>query len=143
MVTVWIALGPARGCRESARERPVLPSCPVLSPGFDRRGSTSSSSQVPGWRRGFPTRRTQHGAEIGTREAAFAADIVVQGRTCGASPLTDQELDRLRPDQVIVGISDALGSPREIDRVASRIGEVVDELSKLPCKAVAAAVSGI
>jgi NAD(P) transhydrogenase subunit alpha len=62
----------------------------------------------------------EHGAEIGTREAAFAADIVVQVRTCGASPLTSQELDRLRPDQVIVGISDALGSPREIERAASR-----------------------
>ena len=62
----------------------------------------------------------EHGAAIGTREAAFAADIVVQVRTCGASPLTSQELDRLRPDQVIVGISDALGSPREIERAASR-----------------------
>jgi len=62
----------------------------------------------------------EHGAEIGTREAAFAADIVVQVRTFGASPLTSQELDRLRPDQAVVGISDALGSPREIDRAASR-----------------------
>jgi NAD(P) transhydrogenase subunit alpha len=62
----------------------------------------------------------EHGAEIGTREAAFAADIVVQVRTCGASPLTSQELDRLRPDQVVVGIADALASPREIDRAASR-----------------------
>jgi len=61
----------------------------------------------------------EHGAEIGTREAAFAADIVVQVRTCGASPLTNQELDRLRPDQVIVAISDALGFPCEIDRAAS------------------------
>src|SRR5512132_4046002 len=57
-VTVWIALGSAWGCRESARERHVLPSCPVLYPGFARRGSTSSSSQAPGWRRAFPTRRT-------------------------------------------------------------------------------------
>lgn len=62
----------------------------------------------------------EHGAEIGTRETAFAADIVVQVRTFGASPLTNQELDRLQPDQVIVGISDALGSPHEIDRAASR-----------------------
>ena len=62
----------------------------------------------------------EHGAEIGTRETAFAADIVVQVRTFGTSPLTNQELDRLQPDQVIVGISDALGSPHEIDRAASR-----------------------
>jgi NAD(P) transhydrogenase subunit alpha len=62
----------------------------------------------------------EHGAEIGTRETVFAADIVVQVRTFGESPLTNQELDRLQPDQVIVGISDALGSPHEIDRAASR-----------------------
>ena len=62
----------------------------------------------------------EHGAEIGTREDAFAADIVVQVRTCGATTLANQELDRLRPDQVVVGIADALGSPREVDRAASR-----------------------
>jgi NAD(P) transhydrogenase subunit alpha len=70
---------------------------------------------------GFPDEAyVEHGAEIGTREAAFAADIVVQVRTFGASPLTTQELDRLRPDQAVVGISDALEFPREVDRAASR-----------------------
>jgi NAD(P) transhydrogenase subunit alpha len=62
----------------------------------------------------------EHGAEIGTREDAFAADILVQVRTCGATTLANQELDRLRPDQVVVGIADALGFPREVDRAASR-----------------------
>jgi NAD(P) transhydrogenase subunit alpha len=62
----------------------------------------------------------EHGAEIGTREDAFAADLVVQVRTCGATTLANQDLDRLRPDQVVVGIADALGSPREVDRAASR-----------------------
>ena len=62
----------------------------------------------------------EHGGEIGTREDAFAADILVQVRTCGATTLPNQELDRLRPDQVVVGIADALGSPREVDRAASR-----------------------
>lgn len=61
----------------------------------------------------------EHGAEIGTRADAFAADIVVQVRTCGATRVASG-LERLRPDQVVVGIADAVDSPGDIRRAASR-----------------------
>ncbi len=61
----------------------------------------------------------EHGVEIGARADAFAADIVVQVRTCGATRVAS-ELERLRPDQVVVGIADAVDFPSDIRRAASR-----------------------
>jgi H+-translocating NAD(P) transhydrogenase subunit alpha len=60
-----------------------------------------------------------HGAGIGTRDEAFAADVVTQVRTCGADPDGARaDLERLRPDQVVLGIADPVGAPEAVRRAA-------------------------
>jgi NAD(P) transhydrogenase subunit alpha len=73
---------------------------------------------------GFPDRAyDDHGARLGTRDEVFAADVVVQVRTSGtdpADPVGLADLDRLHPDQVVVGIVDPLTAPDAAVRLAER-----------------------
>jgi H+-translocating NAD(P) transhydrogenase subunit alpha len=60
-----------------------------------------------------------HGARIGTRDEAFAADVVARVRTGGADPDGARtDLERLRPDQIVIGIADAVGEPDAVRQVA-------------------------
>jgi NAD(P) transhydrogenase subunit alpha len=69
---------------------------------------------------GFPDETyVAHGARIGSREAVFAADLVVQVRTCGMNP--DQgrdDVERVRPGQVIAGMADPLMCPIGVRQAA-------------------------
>ena len=75
-----------------------------------------------GGRAGFPDESyATHGARIGTREDVFGASIIAQVRTSGMNPENDgDDLDLLQPGQVLVGMSDPLGSPEGVRRAADR-----------------------
>jgi NAD(P) transhydrogenase subunit alpha len=62
-----------------------------------------------------------HGARLGTRDEAFAADVVAQVRAGGANPDAGRDdLDRMQSDQVVVGIADPLVAPDAAREVAER-----------------------
>jgi NAD(P) transhydrogenase subunit alpha len=51
----------------------------------------------------------EHGARLGSRDDVFDADVVAQVRTCGANPQAGRDdLERMRPDQIVVGFADPL-----------------------------------
>jgi proton-translocating NAD(P)+ transhydrogenase subunit alpha len=51
----------------------------------------------------------EHGARLGSRADVFEADVVTQVRTCGANPEAGRDdVDRMRPDQVVIGLADPL-----------------------------------
>lgn len=63
----------------------------------------------------------QHGAEVGSRADAFAADIVVQVRTFPANPTAGRaDLALLRPDQVLIGLANPLAAPELVAELAGR-----------------------
>jgi NAD(P) transhydrogenase subunit alpha len=71
---------------------------------------------------GFTDRAyAEHGARPGTRDEVFAADVVVQVRAGGANPDAGRDdLDRMRPDLVVVGIADPLAVPAAVQQLAER-----------------------
>jgi NAD(P) transhydrogenase subunit alpha len=71
---------------------------------------------------GFTDRSyAEHGARLGTRDEVFATDVVAQVRTCGANlDASRDDLDRMHPDQVVLGIADALAAPDAVRQAAER-----------------------
>jgi NAD(P) transhydrogenase subunit alpha len=61
-------------------------------------------------------------AIVASREEVFQrADIVLQVRSLGANPEAGKaDLDLMKPDQVVVGFSDPLGSPKEAEAMAKK-----------------------
>jgi NAD(P) transhydrogenase subunit alpha len=84
---------------------------------------------------GFPNASYEaHGAGIGSREDVFGADIVVQVRTCGMNPEKGRDdIERFRPDQVIVGMADPLVCPAGVRQAADRkvIGFAMDFVPRI------------
>ncbi|HEX6579308.1 MAG TPA: Re/Si-specific NAD(P)(+) transhydrogenase subunit alpha [Actinomycetota bacterium] len=75
-----------------------------------------------GERAGFPDESyAAHGARIGARAEVFGASIIAQVRACGTNPKNERDdVDRLRPGHVVLGISDPLGSPEGVRQAADR-----------------------
>lgn len=72
---------------------------------------------------GYPDRAYEEkGARLGTRAEVFAeAEVVVQVRTLGANPVAGQDdLERLRPGQVVVGLAEPLVAFDSLRRLAGR-----------------------
>src|SRR5262245_55823320 len=71
---------------------------------------------------GFPDAEyAQHGARIGSRDDAFAAEIVVQVRSLGANLLAGRaDLELLRPDQAVIGLTDPLAEPQAARDMAAK-----------------------
>jgi NAD(P) transhydrogenase subunit alpha len=69
---------------------------------------------------GFPDESyVAHGGQIVTRGDVFGAHIVVQVRTCGMNPEKGRDdIDRLRPDQVVIGMADPLVCPIGVQQAA-------------------------
>lgn len=64
-----------------------------------------------------------HGARLGTRDEVYAADVVAQVRAWGANlDAGRDDLDRMHPDQIVVGIADPLADPDAARHVAERKG---------------------
>ena len=74
-----------------------------------------------GERAGFPDGSyAAHGARMGTRADVFDASIIAQVRTSGTAPEDRNDVDRLRPGHVVIGMSDPLGSPEGVRWAADR-----------------------
>jgi len=72
------------------------------------------------------------GAEIGTREDAFAADVVVQVRTLGANLAAGApDLGLMRRGQTVVGLCDPLGEPAAAQQMAA-VGVALLSLELMP-----------
>lgn len=84
---------------------------------------------------GFPDDAyVAHGARIGTRDDVFEADVVVQVRTCGMNPDRGRDdIERFRPDQVIVGMADPLVCPVGVQQAADHkiIGFALDFMPRI------------
>jgi NAD(P) transhydrogenase subunit alpha len=64
---------------------------------------------------------TAQGATVADRKAVIAADVILQVRALGANPQAGQaDLPLLRAGQVVIGMADPLGMPREAAQLAER-----------------------
>ena len=93
---------------------------PAVLPQLTKAGLDVIVETGAGTASGFPDDAyVAHGARIGSRDDVFAADIVVQVRTCGMNP--DQgrdDVERFRPDQVVAGMADPLVCPTGVQQAA-------------------------
>jgi NAD(P) transhydrogenase subunit alpha len=82
---------------------------------------------------GFPDEAYRAaGAEIVTRDEAFAADCVLTVRTCGAAgDAWPADRERLRQGQILIGLCDPLGAPQACQEAADR-GAAVFSLELVP-----------
>lgn len=84
---------------------------------------------------GFPDEAYRaHGARLGSRDDVFAADVVVQVRTCGMNPEKGRDdVDRFRPDQVVAGMADPLVCPVGVRQAADHkvIGFAMDFMPRI------------
>jgi len=83
---------------------------------------------------GFPDGQyTESGAKIvSDRAELFGADVVLQVRAAGANLDAGRaDLAHFRQDQVVIGMCDALGSPRAVEEIAVR-GVTLFALEVLP-----------
>jgi NAD(P) transhydrogenase subunit alpha len=83
---------------------------------------------------GFPDPRyVDKGAKIvASRDEVFAADVVLQVRAAGANPQkAADDQGRLRPGQVVIGMSDPLGEPKTAEQFAAG-GGMLFALELLP-----------
>jgi len=95
---------------------------PTVLPTLTKAGISVVVETGAGATAGFPDDvYREHGATVGSRTDVFGADVVVQVRTFGANPDAGREdLDRMRPNQVVVGLADPLGYPAGVRQVAER-----------------------
>lgn len=95
---------------------------PTVIPALVRAGMDVVVETDAGIRAGFPDEAyEQHGARIGSRRDVFEADIVAQVRTCGANPDAGRDdLEHLRPEQVVIGFADPLVCPMGVLQAAER-----------------------
>jgi NAD(P) transhydrogenase subunit alpha len=75
-----------------------------------------------GEKAGFPDGLyAEKGAKVGSRADVFSADVILQVRSAGANPEAGrQDLPLIRPDQVIIGLSDPLANPQGSMEIAER-----------------------
>ncbi|MBI3837908.1 MAG: Re/Si-specific NAD(P)(+) transhydrogenase subunit alpha [Planctomycetia bacterium] len=71
---------------------------------------------------GFPdSQYAEKGAKIVSRANAFAADCLLQVRSLGANPQTGMaDLPLLRSAQVVIGLADPLGMPKQAQTLAEK-----------------------
>ncbi len=93
---------------------------PTVIPVLTKAGMDVTVETDAGTRAGFPDEAyREHGATVASRIDVFDSDIVVQVRTCGANPDAGRDdVDRLHPDQVIVGLADPLVCPVGVRQAA-------------------------
>jgi NAD(P) transhydrogenase subunit alpha len=108
---------------------------PAVLPQLSKAGMDVVVEAGAGEASGFPDESYEaHGARIGSRDDVFGADIVVQVRTCGMNPEKGRDdIDRFRPDQVIVGMADPLVCPTGVQQAADRkvIGFAMDFVPRI------------
>ena len=97
---------------------------PAVIPTLTRAGLEVVIETNAGLSAGFTDAQFQDkgAAIVASREEVFAkADIVLQVRSLGANPEAGRaDLDRMKPEQVIVGFSDPLGSPQDAAALAAK-----------------------
>jgi NAD(P) transhydrogenase subunit alpha len=71
---------------------------------------------------GFPDAQyAEKGAQVVSRQEAFAADCLLQVRALGANPQAGaDDLPLVRPQQVVIGLCDPLGMPEQARMLAEK-----------------------
>lgn len=95
---------------------------PLAVPALTKAGLRIVVESGAGVEAGYPDDAyTHHGAEVGPRASAFAADIVLQIRTYPANPEAGKaDLDAMRPDQILIGLANPLAAPELVAELAKR-----------------------
>jgi NAD(P) transhydrogenase subunit alpha len=107
---------------------------PASIPPLVKAGMTVLVERGAGRAAGFPDRLyADKGAKLcGSRDEAFADDVLLQVRAAGAAGETlAADLSRYRAGQVVIGLCDPLGSPRAAADLAAR-GVTLFSLELLP-----------
>lgn len=107
---------------------------PAIVPSLTKAGLEVVVQSGAGESAGFPDAQyTDKGARlVTTRPEVFAADVLLQVRTAGAeASLESSDLPLLRPEQVVIGMADPLGTPTAIHRWATT-GVTLFALELLP-----------
>jgi len=117
--------------RETAAEERRVAITPSVLPGIAKLGARVVIEAGAGEAAGFPDAAyADRGAAIGTREEAFAADVVAAVRVLSADP-ESADLGRLRAGQVVVGMAAPLAAPEVAAAVAAR-GATLFSLELVP-----------
>ena len=95
---------------------------PAALPPFEKAGIEVVVESGAGRAAGFPDDGyTEKNGRVGSRDDAFAADVVLQVRTLGQNLERGREdLERMRPEQVLIGFSDPLAHPEAARDIAAR-----------------------
>ena len=107
--------------QESAPGEKRVALVPAMVPLLTKAGLEVLVQSGAGQAAGFSDEQyLQKGANLAaSREDAFAADLLLQVRTAGANPRAGAEdLERIRPGQMVVGMCDPLGSPETAQKWA-------------------------
>jgi NAD(P) transhydrogenase subunit alpha len=115
------SVGVPRETREDERRVALTP--PIV-PVLAKAGLSILIETEAGRRAGFPDHAYRdRGAEVVPRrqDVFERSDIVLQVRTTGANPVTDAaDVDRLRRDQVVIGLANPLDAPEIAATMAAR-----------------------
>ena len=120
--------------RESAPGEKRVALIPAMVPLLIKAGLEVLVQSGAGQAAGFSDEQyLQKGAKVApSREDAFAADLLLQVRTAGANPRAGAEdLKRVRPGQMVVGMCDPLGEPQTAQQWAAS-GATLFALELLP-----------
>src|SRR5207248_10241849 len=107
---------------------------PTSEPALVKAGMEVLVQTEAGVAAGFADQQyVEKGAKVvSSREEALAAEIVVQVRALGANLKAGREdLSRLRPGQVILGLSDPLSEPKAVQEIA-QTGATLFALELIP-----------
>jgi NAD(P) transhydrogenase subunit alpha len=119
--------------RESAPGEKRVALIPAAVPPLTKAGLEVLVESGAGRAAGFSDEQyRQKGAKVASsRGEVFAADVLLQVRTAGANPAGAEDLKRLRPGQIVVGMCDPLGEPQTARQWASA-GVTLFALELLP-----------
>ena len=95
---------------------------PAAVPTLTKAGLQVVVQSQAGLQAGFPDSQYEdNGAELTvSRDEAFLADVILQVRCLGSNPESGREdLKRMRPGQLVIGMCDPLGAPSAAQEIAA------------------------
>ncbi len=117
--------------REAAAGERRVALTPAVLPALAKAGAQVVLEAGAGEAAGFPDAAyADRGASLGTREGALESDVLAAVRVAGGDP-ESPDLERLRPGQVVVGMSAPLAAPEVAAAIAAR-GATLFSLELVP-----------
>ncbi len=118
--------------RETAPGESRVALIPTALPALTKAGLEVHVESGAGAAAGFPDPQySDKAARLVSRDEAFAAEVLLTVRTAGAHPGFANDASKLRKGQVVIGMTDPLGSP-QANQEAADTGATLFALELLP-----------